>query len=105
LQHAQSAPGAGRAAAGAGRIDEVAVMGQIGSPEGREELRAPRTRLIGSVAYFPEKYGERIVRLALDILHRQLVPPAVLVKHKLLTPETVNHFYPNDELIRVARSA
>ena len=32
-------------------------MGQNASPEGREELRQPGTRLIGSVAYFPEKYG------------------------------------------------
>ena len=51
----------------------------------------PATRLVGSVAYFPEKYGEQILAVALDILHRRPVPPAVFVKHQLVTPETVNH--------------
>jgi hypothetical protein len=32
-------------------------------------------------------------------LNRQPVPPAVFVKHKLITPETVDHFYPNDRLL------
>jgi ribose transport system substrate-binding protein len=39
------------------------------------------------------------VAVALDILHRRAVPPAVFVKHQLVTPETVNHIYPNDELM------
>jgi ribose transport system substrate-binding protein len=38
------------------------------------------------------------VRLTFDILNRRPVPPAVFVKHQLVTPETVNHFYPNDTL-------
>ena len=74
-------------------------MGQNASPEGRAELRQPGTRLIGSVAYFPEKYGAEIVAVALDILHRRPVPPAVFVKHQLVTPENVDHIYPNDELM------
>ena len=52
-------------------------MGQNASPEGRAELRRRGTRLVGSVAYFPEKYGAAIVGVALDILHRRPVPPAV----------------------------
>ena len=59
------------------------------------------TRLIGSVAYFPEKYGADIVAVALDILHRRSVPPAVFVKHQLVTPENVDHIYPNDHLMQV----
>ena len=31
-------------------------------------MRQPDTRMIGSVGYFPEKYGNEIVKLALDIL-------------------------------------
>jgi hypothetical protein len=27
------------------------------------------------------------------------VPPAVFVEHQLVTPDTVNHIYPNDELM------
>jgi ribose transport system substrate-binding protein len=94
-----SALGALRAFQEAGRTDSCAVMGHNASPEGRAGLREPGTRMVGSVAYFPEKYGAQIVAVALDILHRRAVPPAVFVKHQLVTPETVNHIYPNDELM------
>jgi ribose transport system substrate-binding protein len=96
-----SALGALRAFQEAGRLESCAIMGQNASPEGRDELRQPDTRLIGSVAYFPEKYGPEIVSVALDILHRRPVPPAVFVKHQLVTPDTVNHIYPNDQLIQI----
>ena len=96
-----SALGALRAFQEAGRTEGCAIMGQNASPEGRAELRERATRLIGSVAYFPEKYGAEIVTVALDILHRRPVPPAVFVKHQLVTPENVDHVYPNDELIQL----
>jgi ribose transport system substrate-binding protein len=94
-----SALGALRAMQEAGRVETCAVMGQNASPEGRAELRQSGTRLIGSVAYFPEKYGAEIVLVALDILNRRPVPPAVFVKHQLVTPDNVDHIYPNDQLI------
>jgi ribose transport system substrate-binding protein len=100
-----SALGALRAFQEAGREETCAVMGQNASPEGRAELRRAGTRLTGSVAYFPEKYGAAIVALALDILHRRAVPPAVFVKHQLVTPETVNHVYPNDKLMQMTAGA
>jgi ribose transport system substrate-binding protein len=100
-----SALGALRAMHEAGRSENCAVMGQNASPEGRAELRQPNTRLIGSVAYFPEKYGAEIVTVALDILHRRPVPPAVFVKHQLVTPENVDHIYPNDQLIQMGAFA
>jgi ribose transport system substrate-binding protein len=93
-----SAMGALRAFQEAGRSECCAIMSQNASPEGRAELRQPGTRLIGSVGYFPEKYGAQIIKVALDVLRRLPVPPAVFVKHHLITPETVNHFYPNDQL-------
>ena len=96
-----SALGALRAFQEAGRTSACAIMGQNASPEGRAELRQEGTRLIGSVAYFPEKYGSEIIGVALDILHRRPVPPAVFVKHQLLTAENVNHVYPNDELMHL----
>ena len=99
-----SALGALRAFQEAGRADSCAIMGQNASPEGRAELRQRGTRLVGSVAYFPEKYGAEIVAVALDILHRRAVPPAVFVKHQLVTPETVDHIYPNDELMLATSS-
>jgi len=97
-----SALGALRAFQEAGRTESSAIVGHNASPEGRAELRQPGTRLIGSVAYFPEKYGDEILKVALDILHRRPVPPAVFVKHQMVTPENVNHIYPNDELMGVS---
>lgn len=96
-----SALGALRAFQEAGRAEWSAIMGQNASPEGRMELRERGTRLIGSVAYFPEKYGSDLVSVALDILHRRAVPPAVFVKHQLVTPDNVDHVYPNDSLMQV----
>jgi len=94
-----SALGALRAFQEAGRTDACAIVGHNASPEGRTEMRQPGTRLVGSVAYFPEKYGAEILRVALDILHHRAVPPAVFVKHQMVTPDNVNHVYPNDELM------
>jgi len=93
-----SALGALRAFQEAGRSECCAIMGHNASPEGRAELRQPNTRLLGSVAFFPERYGEDLIRVSLDILNRRPVPPAVFVEHKLVTPRTVDHFYPNDSL-------
>jgi len=73
-----------------------AVVGQNGTREAREELRRPHSRLIGSVAYFPERYGEDLIPLALALLRRQPTPPAVFVRHRLLTPANVDLIYPLD---------
>jgi ribose transport system substrate-binding protein len=77
-------------------------MSHNASLEGRVELREPHTRLVGSVGYFPERYGDDLIRVSLDILNRRPVPPAVFVKHQIITPETVDHFYPNDSLLRTS---
>jgi ribose transport system substrate-binding protein len=95
-----SALGALRAFQEAGRADSCAIMGQNASPEARIELRQPGTRLIGSVAFFPEKYGDNLIRVALDLLNHRPVPPAIFVKHQLITPESVDHYYPNDQLLQ-----
>jgi len=94
-----SALGALRAFQEAGRADDCAIAGQNAEPETRAELRAPHTRLIASVAYFPEKYGEGLIRLALDILGGKPAPPAIFTTHQIITPDNVDHFYPNDALL------
>ena len=96
--------GALRAFQEAGRAENCALMGQNASPEVRVELRQPKTRFVGSVAFFPERYGENIIRVSLDILNQRPVPPAVFVEHKLVTPTTVDHYYPNDGLAEMVRS-
>ncbi|MGH9350983.1 MAG: substrate-binding domain-containing protein [Terriglobia bacterium] len=89
----------------AGAIQLCAVMGQNAIREARDELRRPRTRLVGSVAYFPERYGDQLIPLAQDILQKKPVSSAVFVKHQLITPKNVDLVYPldrRDEELRVA---
>jgi ribose transport system substrate-binding protein len=94
-----SALGAARAFQEVGRATTCAIVGQNAEPDVRVELREPRSPLVGSVGYFPEKYGDGLLRLALDILGGKPVPPAVFVRHHLITPDNVDHFYPNDVLM------
>jgi ribose transport system substrate-binding protein len=81
---------------GGGR-EKVAVVGQNAILDARNELRRPDTRLVGTVAYFPERYGDEIIPLALQILQKKAVPSTVFVKHQLITPRNVDLIYPLDE--------
>jgi ribose transport system substrate-binding protein len=91
--------GALRAFEEAGWDQYCAVMGQGGAIEARTELRRPLTRLIGTVGFFPETYGESIMRLAHNLLSNQSVPPAVFTKHQLITADNVDQYYPQDPLL------
>ena len=89
-----SALGALRAFEESGRVNECAVIGQNATRAARDELRRAGTRLIGSVGYFPERYGEELIPLALAILQKKPTPSAVFVKHQLITPKNVGLIYP-----------
>ena len=91
--------GAIRAFEECGRGANCAVMSQNCALEARHEMRRPDTRLVGSVAYFPERYGDEVLRLAGQILSNKRVPPAVFTKHELVTPDNVDQIYPLDERI------
>jgi ribose transport system substrate-binding protein len=95
-----SALGALSAFEEAGRLHHCAVVGQNASPEARMELRKKSTSLVGSVGYFPERFGDDLIPLALDILNRKHVPPAVFIKHHMIDASNVDHFYSNDVLRR-----
>ena len=82
-----------------GRAQSCCVMGQNASREARTELRRPHTPLVGSVAYFPERYGDEVIRLSAAILSGQKIPPAVFTKHELVTPQNVDRLYPLDEVL------
>ncbi len=96
--------GALRAFEEAGRSADCLAVSHNGSLEARTELRRPGSRLIGSIAYFPERYGEAVIRLALDKLRGKAVPPASFVKHELLTRLTVDTFYPDDAVLNEQQS-
>ncbi len=91
-----SAIGALRAFEEAGRLQDCAVVGQNASSEARAEMAQPHSRFLGSVAYFPERYGETLVPLAIEIIQGKDIPPAVFVKHQLVAPDNLNRIYPGD---------
>ena len=88
--------GALRAFEEAGALKNCAVAGYGAVLEARNELRSSQTRLIGSVAFFPELYGAALIGLAQDILEHKSTPPAVFTEHQLITAQNVDHFYGAD---------
>lgn len=94
--------GALRALEEGGRTSSSAVTGQQATPEARAEMRRQGTALIGSVGYFPEQYGQRVLSLAIDVLQKRPVPPSTFIPHKVITPANVDHFYPNDAEVGTA---
>lgn len=88
-----SALGALQAARNAGRQQDVAIVGHNAIEEALCEIRDPASRLIASIAYFPERYGEKLVRLAQSILRREPVPPAVYTEHVVLDRHNVDTYY------------
>jgi ribose transport system substrate-binding protein len=77
-----------------GRQNNAAIVGQNGTLQVREEIRKPGSPLIASIAYFPELYGEKVVRLAFAILNGERVPLAVYTDHIVLNRATIDDYYP-----------
>jgi ribose transport system substrate-binding protein len=63
------------------REQDVVIVGQGADRRVREEMGNLGCRIIGSTAYEPELYGEKLIPLALKILRGEPVPPAVYIDH------------------------
>lgn len=104
LPHAQRVPiicfndeaaiGALEAAQKLGREDHVLIVGQGADRRLRDELRRPHTRIIGSTAFHPDRYGEKLIEIALKILSGEPVPPAVYIQHTFIDADNVDQHYP-----------
>jgi ribose transport system substrate-binding protein len=92
-----TALGAIAALESARRQQDAIVVSQNADPTARAELRRPGTILLGSVAYFPEKYGDHLIPLALKRLQGQTVPEKNYVDHVLITRENVDQYYPEQK--------
>jgi ribose transport system substrate-binding protein len=86
-----SARGAIRAVRETHREQFTAIMAQGWGPDAalEDEFRKARSPLIGAVAYFPEKYGSRILPIVLQCLDGQPIPPAVYLEHRLLLRDNI----------------
>lgn len=90
-----AAIGAVTAARQAGREQDVVIVGQGADRIARKEIRRPGSRLIGSAAYWPERYGQKLIDVAQAILQGEPVPPAVYNKHVFITKDNIDEYYPN----------
>lgn len=91
-----SALGALRGFEEAGRLEFCAAVALGATADARAELMRPGSRLIGTVAFFPEQYGDDLIRLALDILAKRHTPPAVFARHQLITAQNLGRYYPQE---------
>jgi ribose transport system substrate-binding protein len=89
-----AALGALRAAQRLQREGDLAIVGQGADRIIRDELRRPGTRIIGSTAFMPERYGEKLTDLALRILRGESAPPAEFMDHVFISAENVGVYYP-----------
>jgi ribose transport system substrate-binding protein len=90
----QSATGMLRAVKQAGREGDLLVVG-MGADETQTLVDEPT--FLASVGYFPERYGNYIVPLALMQLAGQKTPDTVLVSHVMVTKANVCNFYPDQK--------
>ena len=89
-----AAIGALAAARKAGRESDVVIVGQGADRIMRPEIRRPNSQIIGSTAFMPEKYGEKLIDLALKIVQGKPVPPAVYTDHTFINAKNIDIFYP-----------
>ena len=90
----EAAFGALQAARKVNREQDVVIVGQGAERLVHTELRDPESRLIGSTAYMPERYGEKLMGLALKILHGESVPPAIYMNHVFINIDNIDRYYP-----------
>lgn len=73
-----------------GSLARCVTVGLGGDVEALRELRRSGSRMIGVVASFPERYGERVIEMACAILQRRAAPPARYTNHcYVLSDETM----------------
>ena len=78
----------------ANRASTVAIVGHNAMQEGRREIRKPGSPFIASVAYFPERYGSKLVKLACGMADGETIPPAAYTDHVVIDRHNVDKLYP-----------
>jgi ribose transport system substrate-binding protein len=89
-----AAIGALAAARELNREADVVIVGQGADRIARGEIRHADSCIIGSTAYWPERYGEKLIPLAVKILQGEAVPPAVHIDHEFIDAGNIDAFYP-----------
>jgi ABC-type sugar transport system substrate-binding protein len=85
------------AVAAAARFDrdrEILILSQGGVAPARQELRRRGSALWGTIAHFPETFGDRVLPAALQILAGEKVRSNHILRHAVLTARSLTEHYP-----------
>jgi ribose transport system substrate-binding protein len=93
----EAAYGALQAARKAGRESDLVIVGQGADRLIHDEIRNPDSRIIGSTAYMPEKYGKQLLDISLRILNGESVPPALYIEQVFIDKTNIDLYYPLNE--------
>ncbi len=85
------------------RTSHAIVVGQNAVASGQLEMVKPGSIYLGSTAYFPEKYGDKIIPAMLDLLGCKAVPPSIYVDHVFITKDNVCQYYADGEACKVLK--
>lgn len=85
----ETAVGALEAARSLGREGDVVAVGH-GADLAISWFKRPGSRLIASSAFFPERYGERLLDLARRMLRGESVPRVNYIEHVCVTPDSTH---------------
>jgi ribose transport system substrate-binding protein len=77
----------------AGRKNQVWIVGHGADPSVLELIRS-EPQWVGDVAYFPERYGELVMPLAVALANGEEVPEEMLLTHEFITAENIEEYYP-----------
>jgi ribose transport system substrate-binding protein len=88
-----AAIGALSAARGAGREEDLVIVGQGADRRVCAEMEQPNSRIVGSTAFWPQHYGTRLIALATQILRGEPVPLAAYMDHVFVTAENLREHY------------
>ncbi len=75
------------------RVSDVVIVGQGADRRVRQELRKPGSRIIGSTAYWPERYGKKLIDVSIQILNGEPVLPAVHIEHVFIDANNIAKYY------------
>jgi ABC-type sugar transport system substrate-binding protein len=76
------------------REREILILSQGGVAPARQELRRKGSSLWGTIAHFPESFGDRVLPAALRILSGEKVPSINVLRHAVLTQKNLAEHYP-----------
>jgi ABC-type sugar transport system substrate-binding protein len=82
------------AAAYFNRDREILILSHGGVAPARQELRRKGSALWGTIAHFPESFGDRVMPAALRALAGEKVPYNHVLRHAVLTQKNLFEHYP-----------